>query len=73
MLQSLGGKKNRELTKGAWPQHSEMYGTFFFFKIGRGHRFPGSLSENKVNIIFYLMPPWSFLVHGQELAFANIS
>lgn len=65
MLQSLGGKKNRELTKGAWPKQSEMYGTFFFLsplKIGGGHRFPENLSENRVSVMFSLMPPWSFLI-----------
>lgn len=75
MLQSLGGKKNRELTKGAWPKHPEMYSTFMylFLKIGGGHRFPENLPENQVSMIFYLMTPWSFLFQGQELPHARIS
>lgn len=74
MLQSLRGKKNTKLTMGGWPKHPEMYCTLInFFKIGGGHTFPENLSENQVSIIFYLMPPWSFLIQGQELAHANVS
>lgn len=55
MLQSLGGKKNRGLTQGVWPNHSQMHGTSFG-KSGRRL----NPSENQVIIIVYRMPPWSF-------------
>ena len=66
MLQSLGGKKNTELTKRTWPKHAEMYGTLYFFKkkIGGGHTVTENLSENQISIVFYLMPPWSFVIQG---------
>lgn len=52
MLQSLGGKKNRELREPG-PNIQKCMVLFFSLpKIGGGHRCPENLSENPVSIIF---------------------
>lgn len=73
MLQSLGGKKNRELTKGVWPKHSQMYGTSFWKSGRRSEISRKNPSENQVIIIFYWMPQWSFWFRDKNEHFANIS